>query len=70
MPMIVLDRTLENCSDSELKVHWHGLAQLLTAKRNIYTGELPPRYQKLYDDCREEFRRRGVQLQLFPWPPE
>lgn len=65
MRTVVIDRRLETCTGRELNALWEQLAPILAAKEDPRSGRLPPYWQRLYDDLRGEFARRGVQLQLF-----
>jgi len=64
MPLVI-DRRLQNVTDSELRVHWLALAEILINKADAETGDLPPVWAAAYERVRAEFERRGVQLTLW-----
>lgn len=63
--MIVLNKTLEHLSWSELQTYWLELAVFLQGKMDPQTRKLPPLYESAYARCRDEFALRGFQMQLF-----
>lgn len=68
MPMIGIDRRLQSVPYEELRRCWRDLAVILSGKQDPATGKLPAYWQKRYEQIRDEFARRGVQLTL--WPTE
>ncbi len=65
--MIILRATsaLESLSDADLDGYWLDLAVFLQGKLDRKTRKLPKRYESAYADLVAEFKRRGVQLELF-----
>jgi len=58
-------RRLATLDDRQLADYWRELALQLVPQLDPISHRLPEVYQLLYDDVRQEYERRGVQLALF-----
>lgn len=65
MGVLGAKRRIQWMTDTELAEYWRELALQLVPQLDPISHRLPEVYQALYDECRGEFSRRGVQLALF-----
>jgi hypothetical protein len=65
MGAIFATRRIQTLDDRELADYWAELALRLVPQLDPVSHRLPKVYQALYDQVRDEYARRGVQLALF-----
>lgn len=65
MPSLIIDRRLQTCSQSELRVLAGQLLAVWEHHGRPEWSDMPPRYKKQFDALRVELERRGVQLRIF-----
>lgn len=65
MKPIVVKRGLQQASNEQLARLWDDLAAVLQTQHLNSDGTLVPHFQEQFEAIRNEFARRGHQLQLF-----
>ena len=65
MPALLIDRRLQSCSQSELRVLAGKLLEAWSHHGRPEWADMPPRYSRQFEALRIELARRGVQLRLF-----
>lgn len=65
MPILVLDRRLQSCTDLELRRLAFELLDAWKHHGRPHWDDMPAKHLKRFNALRDELARRGVQLQLF-----